>query len=132
MKLLFLFFNLLIINLNMHEKIYIREFYPNKIVKAEGWMQSNKKEDYWFFYNENGSKKEEGHYENGKKVNWWIFYNTKNKIVKKCEYKNDKLNGFTIIYENGEITKAEKYNVGKKIKEWESIAEFKKDNTDLL
>jgi antitoxin component YwqK of YwqJK toxin-antitoxin module len=95
-------------------------------------MQFNKKQDYWFFYNENGFKKEEGHYENDKKVAWWIFYSSKNKIIKKSEYSNDKLNGFSIIYDNGEIIKAEKYNQGKKIKEWESIAEFKKDNTDLL
>ena len=132
MKLLFLFLTVLLLNINLGEKAYVREFYSNKKIKSEGWMQSNKKQDYWYFYNENGSKKEEGHYENNKKIKWWIFYNTKNNITKKCEYNNDKLNGFSIIYENGEIVKAEKYNAGKKIKEWESIAEFKKDNTDLL
>lgn len=132
MKLLFLFFNVLILGLNRGDKVYIKEFYLNKRLKSEGWMQNNKKQDYWFFYNENGAKKEEGHFENDKKTSWWISYNSKNKIVKKCEYKNDKLDGFSVIYENGEIVKAEKYNFGKKIKEWESITEFKKDNTDLF
>ena len=132
MKLLLLFLNVFFIGINLGEKEYIREFYTNKKLKSEGWMQDNKKQDYWFFYSENGSKKEEGHFENDKKTNWWIYYNAKNKIVKKCEYKNDKLNGFTIIYKDNEIVKAEKYSSGKKMKEWESIAEFKKDNTDLF
>ena len=132
MKVVFLLLNVLILGFNSGTKEYVKEYYPNKKIKAEGWILNNKKQDYWFFYNENGFKKEEGHFENGKKTSWWIFYNSKNKISKKCEYKNDKLNGFSVIYEDGEIVKAEKYTFGKKLKEWESIAEFKKDNSDLF
>lgn len=132
MKLLLLLLNVFILSTCFGSKEYVREYYVNKKLKAEGWIENNKKVDYWFFYNENGSKKEEGHFENGKKTSWWIIYNSKNKIVKKCEYKNDKLNGFSVIYEDGTIVKAEKYTFGKKLKEWESIAEFKKDNSDLF
>ncbi|MBC7494868.1 MAG: hypothetical protein H7221_07660 [Flavobacterium sp.] len=132
MKILLLFFSTLLYFSPNNEKTYIKEFYANKKIKAEGWIQFNKKQDYWYFYNENGSVKEEGHYINNKKTKWWIFYNSKNVILRKCEFTNDKQDGFSIIYENGDVVKAEKYTFGKKIKEWQSIAEFKKDNTDLL
>lgn len=132
MKTLFLFFNFIFLFHYTNEKIYVRDYYPNKTLKSEGWMQNNKKVDYWFFYYENGIKKEEGHFENNKRANWWIFYNAKRKIIKKCEFKNDKQDGFSVIYNDGEVVKAEKYTVGKKVKEWESIAEFKKDNADLF
>ena len=132
MKILLLFFSTLLYFSPTTEKTYVREFYANKKIKSEGWIQFNKKQDYWYFYNENGSVKEEGHYINNKKTKWWIFYNSKNVILRKCEFTNDKQDGFSIIYENGDVVKAEKYTFGKKIKEWQSIAEFKKDNTDLL
>ncbi len=132
MKSLILLFNFIFLFHSLDEKIYVRDYYPNKTLKSEGWMQNNKKVDYWFFYYENGVKKEEGHFENNKRAEWWIFYNTKKKIIKKCEFKNDKQDGFSVIYNEGEVVKAEKYAVGKKIKEWESITEFKKDNSDLF
>ncbi len=113
-------------------KSYIKNYHPNGKLKEEGWLLNNQKQEYWFFYYENGLKKEEGHYQNNQKVNWWIFYDEKQKITRKCEYKANKLNGITIVYNKGEITKAEKYSNGKKIKTWTDIDEFKKDNNYLL
>lgn len=110
------------------QKTYIKNYYPNKNLKEEGWILNDKKTDYWFYYYENGNKKEEGHYQNNQKTNWWIYYDEKQVITKKCEYKNNKLNGITIVYTKGEITKAEKYANGKKVKTWTSLDEFKKDN----
>ncbi len=114
------------------DKIYIKNYYPNKKIKEEGWTFNDKKTDYWLFYYENGFKKEEGHYKNNQKINWWIYYDEKQIITRKCEYKSNKLNGITIVYAKGEITKAEKYNNGKKIKTWTNLDEFKKDNNYLI
>jgi len=113
-------------------KTYIKTYHPNGKLKEEGWILNDKKTDYWFYYHENGLKKQEGHYKNNQKINWWIFYDEKQTIIKKCEFRNDKMNGLSIIYEKGEIIKAEKYNNGKKVKTWSSLSEFKKDNKYLL
>lgn len=113
-------------------KTYIKNFYPNKNIKEEGWINNNKKTDYWFYYYENGNKKEEGHYKNNQKTNWWIYYDKNQKIIKKSEYKSNLLNGITIVYSKGEITKAEKYTNGKKIKTWTDLDDFKRDNNYFL
>lgn len=110
------------------QKTYLKKYYPNKNLKEEGWILNDKKTDYWFYYYENGNKKEEGHYQNNQKNNWWIFYDEKQSITKKCEFKNNKIDGLSIVYKNGEIIKAEKYILGKKVKTWTDLEEFKKDN----
>jgi antitoxin component YwqK of YwqJK toxin-antitoxin module len=118
----------LISNAVFSQKNYFKEVTLNKKTVSEGWLDKNRKVDYWFYYYSNGNKKEEGHYIDDKKDNWWIFYDAKGNIVKKCEFKNDKMNGFCIIYNDGDIIRAEKFIKGKKIKQWESLSEFKKDN----
>ncbi|MFT5714914.1 MAG: antitoxin component YwqK of YwqJK toxin-antitoxin module [Flavobacterium sp.] len=107
---------------------YYKEYFENGKLKAEGWLNKNQKVDYWFYYFENGNKKKEGHFKNNKKCKWWIFYNPNDEINKKCEFKNDQINGFSLFYRNNQIIRAEKYVMGKKIKEWNSLTEFKKDN----
>jgi antitoxin component YwqK of YwqJK toxin-antitoxin module len=119
----------LITNSAFSQKSYFKEITSNKKIVSEGWINNSQKTDYWFYYYANGNTKEEGHYVENKKINWWIFYDTKGNILKKCEFKNDKMNGFCIIYNDGEIIRAEKFIKGKKIKQWESLSEFKKDNT---
>jgi antitoxin component YwqK of YwqJK toxin-antitoxin module len=109
-------------------KIYYKSYFDNQKMESEGWLIQNDKVDYWFFYYENGNKKEEGHYRKNKKVNWWIFYNSNQEVLKKSEFKNDLLNGYSIIYKKGKIVSAEKYKLGKKVKQWDSLSEFKKDN----
>lgn len=113
------------------EQHYVKNYYSNGKMKEEGWMNNGKKCKYWFYYYENGNKKQEGHYENNKKVNWWIYYDKNEEVLKKTEYKNNVPNGFSIIYRDGDVVKAEKYSVGKKIKEWHSIAEFRRDNPNF-
>lgn len=110
------------------QKEYVKTYFKNGTIKSEGWVQQNQKVDYWFFYFENGKTKEQGHYEANKKCKWWLFHNSKGEIVKKCEYINDLINGFSILYRNSQIIKAEKYDMGKKINEWNSLTDFKKDN----
>lgn len=109
-------------------KSYVKKYYPNGKNKEEGWMIEDKKSDYWFYYYENGFKKEQGHYSKNQKTNWWIFYDKNQTVVKKCEYKNNVLNGLTLIYKNNKIVLAEKYCMGQKIKSWNTLSAFKKDN----
>jgi antitoxin component YwqK of YwqJK toxin-antitoxin module len=110
------------------DKVYIKNYFENRRMKCEGWSQNDKKINYWFFYHENGSKREEGHFENNRKVKWWVYYDTSERIVRKCQFKNDAMDGLCILYKNGNIMGAERYSKGKKIKEWKTISEFKKDN----
>jgi antitoxin component YwqK of YwqJK toxin-antitoxin module len=121
-------FTLLFLSTSFTEKEYLKNHYPNGKIREEGWIVDGKKNEYWFYYYENGFKKEEGHYRNDQKINWWIYYDKNQTIVKKCEYKNNVLNGLVLIYKNGEIVFAEKYNMGQKIKSWNTLSEFKKDN----
>lgn len=111
------------------DKIYVKNYFDNGQMKSEGWMKKNQKEGYWFSYYENGNKKEEGHFKNNKKAKWWIYYNVNEGIEKKCEFENDVMNGYCIIYFNGDVVRGEKYQSGKKIKQWNSLSEFKKDNS---
>ena len=113
------------------ERTYTKNYFSNGQIASEGWTIANKKTDYWYFYRENGFKKEEGHYANDQRSQWWIFYDAQEKIAAKCEYKSDKLEGFAIIYQNGEVIRAEKYKMGVQIKQWTSLAEFRKDNAAL-
>jgi len=112
-------------------KTYIKTYHPNGKLKEEGWILNDKKTDYWFYYYENGNKKEEGHYRNNQKTKWWIYYDDKETILKKCEHKNNELNGLTIIYSKGKISKAEKYANGKKVKTWTDLNKFKRDNINF-
>jgi antitoxin component YwqK of YwqJK toxin-antitoxin module len=121
-------FCLLYFSLQSSEKTYQKTYFENGKMESEGWIDQNQKVDYWFYYYENGNKKAEGHYEQNKKCKWWIFYKSNKEIDKKSEFENDQLNGFTLIYKKNNIIRAEKYTMGKKLKEWNSLSEFKKDN----
>ncbi len=109
-------------------KAYYKNYFNNTKIESEGWLYQDQKVDYWFYYYENGNKKEEGHYNKNKKTNWWIFYDANQEILKKCEFKNDILDGLCIIYKKGKIVSAEKFKFGKKVKQWDSLTEYKKDN----
>lgn len=124
-------FIFLIINLSNsfgQSRIYVKNYFENGHIESEGWIKDNQKVEYWFFYFENGNKKEEGHFANNKKTKWWITYDEKEIIQKKCQFLNNKLEGLAIVYKNGSIIRAEKYKMSIKIKQWETISEFRKDN----
>lgn len=113
---------------NPEPGIYVKNYFDSGKIKSEGWLKNNQKTDYWFYYYENGNKKEEGHYTNNKKIKWWVFYDINQEIEKKCMFENDKMNGFCIIYSKGKIIRGEKFKNGAKIKQWETVEQFKKDN----
>jgi antitoxin component YwqK of YwqJK toxin-antitoxin module len=127
---IYLFFIIILVFSNSFGQIknYEKNYFENGKIESEGWVLDNQKVDYWFFYYENGNKKEEGHYANNKKTKWWRFYDNNEIILKKCQFYNDKLEGLVFIYKNGNLIKAEKFKMNLKIKQWESISSFKKDN----
>ena len=135
------------------ETTYKKTFYANGKVKSEGWVRYNvktgywkfyhengkissqghyeydKKEKYWYFYNKNRVRVQEGHFINDEKINWWLFYDNQGRINHKCQLSKGVKNGYCLKYVNNELTSAEKYNNGKKIKEWSSFGAFKKENS---
>lgn len=142
-------FLLLVISTN---KFYHRDYYENGKLMSQGWKIENSKEDfwkyyhdngklmsqghykkndkigYWYFYNTNGTLEMEGHFKNNQKVKWWLFYDKKGKVNHKCQLKDGIKNGYCLKYMDEELTSAEKYRNGKKIKEWFSFSSFKKEN----
>ncbi|WP_405329879.1 toxin-antitoxin system YwqK family antitoxin [Leeuwenhoekiella sp. LLG6367-2.1] len=133
------------------QKTYIKEYYENGILKSEGWSVNNQKTDYWFYYFENGNVKgkgsyetnkkngywffynqsnaviSQGHYQNGKRVDWWVLLREKN-VVEKVQFVNDVRQGYSLLYKNGNLFKAQHYKDNILTGAWTSIAHFKKDN----
>lgn len=127
-KNLILLFLFLGFNFSVAQKLnYCKNYYKNGKIQSEGWLNNGKKEKYWFFYYENGNKKEEGHFQNNLKTNWWIFYTENNKIKQKSEFKNNALNGLTLVFDNGKIAYAEKYENNKITNKYTSISQYKND-----
>lgn len=136
----------------LNSKFYHREFYDTGKLKAQGWFidfnkemywtyfyengkimesgsyKSNLRDGYWYFYSKDGKLEMEGHFNKNQKVKWWLFYDENEKINHKCQLKDGVKNGYCLKYRNEELTSAEKFKDGKKVKEWFSFASFKKEN----
>ena len=137
------------------DKIYIKEYYDNGTLKAEGWEINKMKTDYWFFYFQNGKiarkgdyksdKKDgywylynnegimlkEGHYLQNKTENWWIFYDIAKNETRKIQFKNNKKNGIGLFYKKNKLLKAVKYVDDEQTGEWTSISSFRRDNPNI-
>ncbi len=120
---------------------------------SSGWIQDNKKTDYWFYYYRDGSVKSEGHYKNNQKNGFWQFYNPKgqvarkghfkngipvswwkyykNNITEKCLYQKDGATRYCLIYNDKKLIKGSKYINDTFIKEWSSFIDFKRDNPNF-
>ncbi|MFK5974124.1 MAG: hypothetical protein QM485_12705 [Flavobacteriaceae bacterium] len=139
-------------SLPREEDTYFKDFYETGKIKSEGWLRSgvkmgywkfyhrngriseqghyeyNKREKYWYFYHRNMVITKEGHYINGEMTQWWLFYNEKGRISHKCQLRKGKKNGYCLKYQNEKLTSAEKYQNGKKIKEWSTLRSFEREN----
>ncbi|CAM1359313.1 conserved hypothetical protein [Tenacibaculum sediminilitoris] len=135
------------------QRVYHKSFYENGTLKEEGWLEKNKKIDYWifyykngnkkkegrfkknipvkywYFYRENSSKEKEGHFVNGIRNKWWVLYSNKGNVYQKCQIKNNKKNGYCLLYEKHKLTKAIKFIKGIKLKEWNNLSSFAKENS---
>ncbi|MFI8377241.1 toxin-antitoxin system YwqK family antitoxin [Leeuwenhoekiella sp. NPDC079379] len=144
-------FILFLIPSNQLEKDYYKEYFENGNLKSEGWMLNSQKTDYWYYYFENGNVKgkgsyetnkkdgywyyytknnkleSQGHYKNGKRVDWWVVQK-ENNVVEKVKFVNDAKEGFSLLYKNGRLFKAQHYENNVLTGAWTSIATFKKDN----
>ncbi|MFC4634028.1 toxin-antitoxin system YwqK family antitoxin [Dokdonia ponticola] len=136
-------------------KMYNKEYHSNGTLKAEGWMisgkkanywyqyhkngqlaskghyQGNNKSAYWYYYDKNGSLVREGHYNNGIAENWWIFYDLATQEIRKTQYQNNQKNGFSLIYKKNKLVKVEKYIQNEYKGTWTSIRSFRRDNPDV-
>lgn len=108
---------------------YWKFYHPNGKLSEEGHYKNNRREKYWYYYDTKGRPLQEGHFSNGVKTEWWLFYDTNGKINHKCQLRNGKKNGYCLQYHNEKLTSAEKYQNGKKIKEWFSFGSFRKENS---
>ncbi len=135
------------------DNTYEKSYYENGNLKSEGWLRYNiktgywkfyhengkiasqghykygKKEKYWYFYNENRVRVQEGYFAAGEKIKWWLFYDKQGRINHKCQLNKGVKHGYCFKYLDNELTSAEKYNNGKKIKEWSDFGYFKKENS---
>ena len=143
-----LFFSLTVFS----QKEYQKSYYKNGVLKKEGWLENNVKENYWFFYYPNGKVKEQGHFKNGlkeqywlffydngkakkeghylsgKQNKWWVYHNKKGEVIYKCQLVDNLRNGYCLLYKDKKIIKASKFVDDKKIKEWNDYSSFKKEN----
>ncbi|WP_019037461.1 toxin-antitoxin system YwqK family antitoxin [Psychroflexus tropicus] len=104
-------------------------YYPQGHVKSKGKFQDNKKAGYWFYYNETGLKTKEGHYKNGMATSWWNYY--KEDTIVSVELVDGKREGLALYKVNGKPVKAEYYVKGERTHEWFSLKEFRENPIDL-
>lgn len=104
-------------------------YYPNHEVAKKGHFLNNKMNDYWYFYSDDGNLSKEGHFSKGEEMNWWVFYN--GNICKKIQFINGNKDGYALIYKNNQLKKAEKYTHNIKTGEWTSLIKFKLDNPEV-
>lgn len=146
----------LFLNVFTLDKTYVKKYYENGKLKAEGWVKHNKKDGYWFEYFENGRKKSQGWYEenikngywyyfnlnncklisgnytNGKKTGWWRF-ELQNGNTIKVQYKDNNKNGIALYYKKNKRLpyQAKRYIEGQYQGTWTDYNQFKKDNPDF-
>ncbi|APG61440.1 toxin-antitoxin system YwqK family antitoxin [Christiangramia salexigens] len=135
------------------EKDYIREYYGNGTLMAEGWKEGNVKEDYWYYYFPDGKIQKKGAYKNNRQNGYWYFYTPQGKLlreghfikgkkngwwkeyestyVRELKYNDGKREGFALIYMKGDLKKVEKYSNDIKMGEWTSLLGFKRDNPNV-
>lgn len=152
-------FTFLFVSLGMmgseSQRTYIKEYYSNGNLRAEGWKKDAVKMDYWIFYHMNGRIASKGHFSNNHKNGYWYFYNPDRKLIKeghfiggsaenwwifyeigtpnksKFQYKNNRKNGYCLRYHKRSLIRAEKYLDDRKIGEWHTVSDFKHDNPDV-
>lgn len=68
------------------------------------YAQSNSREHYWIYLNEDGLRREEGNFVADKKEGTWISYYNNNNKCQEVEYKNNKADGHAkLYYEDGTL-----------------------------
>ncbi len=113
--------------LSQTDKIYSKVYYDGNILKSEGWLQDDQRIGYWYFYNVDGKLLREGHYKQGERTKWWILHGKNNTTIK-VQYEDDMKDGYSLLYKNDKLYKAEKYSRDQLTGTWTSLKKFKRDN----
>lgn len=100
-------------------------YYPNQKVEAKGRYSHNKKEGYWYFYNANGTPKCEGYYRKNMAFSWWRYYSEER--VMSVELQNGRKEGLALYKVNGTPVKAVYYKYGRPTQDWMCPENFRKD-----
>ena len=151
MLLRILFFLIINVTFSQSEKSYVKNYDPVGNMTEEGWVSEGKKTGYWYFYQSNGGLKskgsfnqdqkqgywyfydkdgnllKEGHYQKDLAINWWIFYKPQG-ISEKVQFKQGRREGYALIYKNGTLFKAERYEDNRITGSWTSVSGFRRDN----
>jgi antitoxin component YwqK of YwqJK toxin-antitoxin module len=104
-------------------------YYPNQKMKAKGSYKQNRKEGYWYYFNEKGSIEKEGHYKEDIATSWWRYY--EGDSVMTVELQDGKREGLALYKVNGKPVKAEYYFNDERTHEWFSLQEYRNDKADL-
>lgn len=102
-------------------------YQSNGSLESKGHFAEDQKQGYWYFYDQNGNLLKEGHYQKDLAINWWIFYKAQG-ISEKVQFKKGRREGYALIYKNGTLFKAERYENNRITGSWTSISGFKRDN----
>lgn len=104
-----------------------KDFYENKMLRAEGSYLNNKREGKWTFYDSSGKIEQVGFYKNGLETGRWIRYYDNGNIHIEEDYLNGKSDGYYTEYdETGKIIVDGSFLEGEQEGKWvEEINDFK-------
>ena len=90
------------------------DYFLDGTLQMTGQYKSSKrkkKDGFFVFYRENGSKKSEGEFSNNKKNGEWMSFDTNGVLVSKCDYQdNHKEGNWTKFYEGKQLKQTGFYN----------------------
>ncbi|WP_089260705.1 toxin-antitoxin system YwqK family antitoxin [Maribacter sedimenticola] len=104
-------------------------YHPNGKISMKGFYAYGKKEQYWYYYDEHRVRSKEGRYHNDQQEGWWLYYDKKGRVAHKCQLSQGLKNGYCLKYEDAKMISAEQYNMGNKIREWQSFDAFTDTNS---
>ena len=70
---------------------YLRYFYKNGALKAEGPLEGNKKSGLWSFYTKDGHMWKQGTYHKGKRHGRWQRFSRDEQVECDCTYEHGQL-----------------------------------------
>ena len=98
LSILLLFVSLVSLSQNNHDEEFIKYYYPNGKLSAEGYIRDGKPDGYWKNYYEDGKLKSEGNRRYFELDSIWNFYYPNGQLSNSIYYRKDKKNGYSYDY----------------------------------
>lgn len=98
LSILLLFVSLVSLSQNNHNEEFIKYYYPNGKLSAEGYIRDGKPDGYWKNYYEDGKLKSEGNRRYFELDSIWNFYYPNGQLSNSIYYRKDKKNGYSYDY----------------------------------